>query len=119
MKRVLLLSIFLSLFLTANAVQAQSDAPLIIKGNQTYVIEDSKHVLNGFNVTDNSTLTIRNSKVTMLESSYTVTGSGVLIIENSTLGWQGQGGVRLKDESRSEIVNSTIFMEYEVANRTY
>lgn len=119
MKRILLLSIILSLILTANPVHAQSETSIVLRGNQTNTSEGSEHVLDGFEVTDKSTLTIRNAVVTLLESTYTINGSGVLIIENSTLEWQGQGGIRLKDESRCHIDNSTIYMEYEVGDRTY
>ena len=108
----------LSLILAATPVLAQSETSIVLTEKQTYIIETSEHVLNGFQVTANSTLTIRNAVATMLEGTYNINGSGTLIIKNSTLEWQGKGGIRLKDKARSEVSNSTIYTEYEVGNRT-
>lgn len=119
MKRTLLILIIFSALLTGFGVKAQQETSLIITGNQTYVIENSIHVLNGFEIDDNSSLIIRNSHITMLESNYNVYGDAKLLIDNSTLEWHGQGGIRMKDQTYAEIVNSTIYMKYEVANRTY
>ncbi len=119
MKRILLILIILTGLFTGIGVKAQQETSLILSGNQTYVIENSEHILNGFEIGDNSSLIIRNSHITMLESSYNVYGDAKLLIDNSTLAWQGQGGIRMKDQSHAEIANSTIYMKYEVANRTY
>lgn len=108
MKHSLILFITLSLFAIANNVQAQSYPSLILTGNQTYIIENAEHILNGFEIGENSTLTIKDAHVTLLESSYIAIGYSKLITENSTLEWQGQGGLRMKDNSLSEITNSTI-----------
>jgi hypothetical protein len=55
----------------------------------------------------------------MTDSSYTVSENGFLLIINSTLEWQGQGGIRISDNARVKVVNSSIYVEYVVEKRTY
>jgi len=112
---------FLMLLMLASAATAsgQENEPFLLTGNQSMTIEDTKATIEGFSVGGNSTLTIKNAHVTMTDSSYTVSENGFLLIINSTLEWQGQGGIRINDDARAEAVDSQIYVEYVVENRTY
>ena len=112
---------FLMLLILASAAVAsgQKNEPFLLTGNQSMTIEDTKMTLNGFSVGGNSTLTIKNAHINMTDSSYTVSENGFLQIINSTLEWQGQGGIRINDDAMAEVVDSTIYVEYFVENRTY
>jgi hypothetical protein len=112
---------FLMLLMLASAATAsgQENESFLITGNQSMTIEDTWITIDGFSVDGNSTLTIKNAHVTMTDSSYTVSENGFLLIINSTLEWQGQGGIRIRDNARVKVVNSSIYVEYVVENRTY
>ncbi len=112
---------FLMLLMLASAATAlgQENDPILLTGNQSMTIEDIWITIDGFSVGGNSTLTIENAHVTMTDSSYTVSENGFLVIINSTLEWQGQGGIRISDNARVIVVNSSIYVEYVVENRTY
>ena len=92
--------------------------PLVLDGNQSQIIEGTVQ-LSGFTVIGNASLVIQDAYIEMMDAQYTVNESASLTIINSTLTWQGSGGIRLLDDSRVEIKNSTIYMEYELGNRTY
>ena len=100
-------------------VSGQENDPVQLTGNQSMQIEDVWVTLYGFSVGGNSTLSIKNARVTMTDSSYTVSENGFLRIINSTIEWQGQGGIRVSDNAKAEVVDSTIYMDYVVGNRTY
>jgi hypothetical protein len=112
---------FLMLLMLASDATAsgQENEPFLLTGNQSMTIEDTWVTLDGFSVGGNSTLIIKNARVTLTDSSYTVSENGFLLIINSTLEWQGQGGIRINDDARAEVVDSTIYVEYVVENRTY
>lgn len=112
---------FLMLLMLASAATAsgQENESFLLTGNQSMTIEDTWITIDGFSVDGNSTLTIKNAHVTMTDSSYTVSENGFLLIINSTLEWQGQGGIRIRDNARVKVVNSSIYVEYVVENRTY
>ena len=100
-------------------VSGQENDPVQLTGNQSMQIEDVWVTLYGFSVGGNSTLSIKNARVTMTDSSYTVSENGFLQIINSTIEWQGQGGIRVSDNAKAKVVDSTIYMDYVVENRTY
>jgi hypothetical protein len=111
---------FLMLLMLASDATAsgQENEPFLLTGNQSMTIEDTWVTLDGFSVGGNSTLIIKNARVTLTDSSYTVSENGFMLIINSTLEWQGQGGIRINDDARAEVVDSTIYVEYVVENRT-
>ena len=100
-------------------VSGQENDPVLLTGNKIMHIEGSWVTLYGFSVGGNSTLSIKNARVTMTDSSYTVSENGFLQIINSTIEWQGQGGIRVSDNAKAKVVDSTIYMDYVVENRTY
>ncbi len=104
---------FLMLLMLASAATAsgQENDPVLLTGNQSMTIEDTEATIDGFSVGGNSTLTIKNAHVTMTDSSYTVSENGFLAIINSTLEWQGQGGIRISDNARVIVVNSSIYVD--------
>lgn len=118
MKRIILLSIVVSSLVLFGVAHAQIE-PLVLSKNQTHVIHGVNTTLNGFTVSGNSSLVILDSHIKMEDAQYVVNGSASLTIINSTLKWQGKGGIRLHDEAETEVLNSTIYLDYELGNRTY
>lgn len=100
-------------------VSGQEYELVLLTGNQSMLIGDTRVTLYGFSVGNNSTLTIKNARVTMTDSSYTVSENGFLKLIKSTLGWRGQVGIRIRDSAKAEVVDSTINVDYIVENRTY
>ena len=119
MRRFLAILLLLTMFASVATASGQENDPVLLSGNQSMFIEDTWVTLDGFSVGDNSTLTIENAHVTMTDSSYTVSENGFLTIINSTLEWQGQGGIRVSDNAIVKVVNSSIYVDYIVENRTY
>jgi len=119
MRRFLAGLLLLMMFASVATAYGQENYPVLLTGNQSMFIEDTGITLDGFSVGDNSTLTIENALVTMTDSSFTVSENGFLTIINSTLEWQGQGGIRISDNASVKVVNSTIYVDYVVENRTY
>jgi len=100
-------------------VSGQENDPVQLTGNQSMQIEDVWVTLYGFSVGGNSTLSIKNARVTMTDSSYTVSENGFLQMINSTIEWQGQGGIRISDNAKAVVTESIMYMDYIVENRTY
>jgi len=119
MRRLLAGLLLLIMLASVATASGQENDPILMTGNQSMVLKDTWITLDGFSVGDNSTLTIENALVTMTDSSYTVSENGFLTITNSTLEWQGQGGIRISDDASVKVVNSSIYVDYIVENRTY
>jgi hypothetical protein len=89
MRRFLAGFFMLMMLASITTVSGQENDPVLLTGNQSMLIEDTRVTLDGFSVGGNSILTIENALVTLTDSSYTVTENGFLQIINSTLKWQG------------------------------
>jgi hypothetical protein len=89
MRRFLAGFFMLMMLASITTVSGQENDLVLLTGNQSMLIEDTRVTLDGFSVGGNSILTIENALVTLTDSSYTVTENGFLQIINSTLKWQG------------------------------